>query len=203
MGAAARSRMHIRANSLMRNIKVWPTNSGVEIFLDIAGGMGKGNNLMHSQTCLQNCFSNRRIKYFMRAARHIIGFMLIAALLASGLPYFSPDGASRGRTTDLRDAIALVREFARTAENPETFASSLKKTISAFQEIAGLKTTVLKAKDSGKPPFTPNFDLPCLLSLNGISIPVNDGTRIFQSLFHFHSVINSPASPPPEKSPVC
>jgi len=146
---------------------------------------------------------NRRIKYFMRAARRLICFALIAAVLASGQAYFRSEDASRDRVVDLKDAVLLVKEFARTAENPQTFSINMGMMVSAFHVVAGLKTTIFKAKDSGTAPSTHGFDFPCLLSSHDFSFPVNGWTSIPQSLFDFHSTISSPASPPPEKSPVC
>jgi hypothetical protein len=46
----------------------------------------------------------------MKTTRHIIIFLMITALLVSGLPYFAAEDMDRDSRIDLKDAILSVRD---------------------------------------------------------------------------------------------
>ena len=73
----------------------------------------------------------------MRALKKILIFHLVMLLLASGLPHFMGEDASRDHRIDLADAVLLVQDFARTAQEPGAFHAQVEKMFSALHVGGG------------------------------------------------------------------
>ena len=135
--------------------------------------------------------------------RHLLITTLIVALLFSGLPPLIPEDATRDTRVDLKDAILLVREFARTAENPADFSASVKRAVSALHAAAGLKT-MIKSEGSPKSTAPPFFiRLPYLVGSFHHFFPSTDGVKISEPSIIYRSVDLRSDSPPPEHGPAC
>ena len=139
----------------------------------------------------------------MQTVRHILSITLVFAILASGLPVFSPEDVNRDSTVDIRDAILSVKGFARTADSPAEFTANFENAVSALQALAGLKT-IIKPADNAKSataPFT--LDLPYLISSIHFLLPANNSLQLFKITSFYESFISAPNSPPPQNSSVC
>jgi hypothetical protein len=143
----------------------------------------------------------------MNIARQIISVMLAVAIVASGLPLFSPEDASRDGMVDLQDAILLVKDLAVTAEKPDSFAASFRKTLSAIAVVAGLKQrTAQDNSDKSAPTKSQSItfpDLTCLLSAFQLPSPATSSILYGEQISHYRSLTISPASPPPRVTPFC
>ncbi len=101
----------------------------------------------------------------MKTSRHITVFLMITALLVSGLPHFAAEDMDRDSRIGLKDAILSVREFVRSAAEPGKFAEKTGNTLSTLQAGAGLKTVIQKADDKNFSPPNPHFLLSFLFFL--------------------------------------
>jgi len=111
----------------------------------------------------------------MQCIKHILSAIVIAALILSGVPVFSPDDASRDNRVDLEDAVLRVRDFAQTAEDPEMFAAGVEKAISALNAVAGLKAIISNHTEISAKPVCSDF---CLISVFNFSIPSDRGREV-------------------------
>ena len=133
----------------------------------------------------------------MRTAKHILSIFLILAMLTAGLPYFRLEDASRNNRVDLEDAILLIKEFARTAEEPAGFKSSAEKVFSALHVAAGLKTVIKKAGDETSSTSSISLEIPYLISSNApVTLPDMISKLPAETLL-FESIISGPSTPPP------
>lgn len=139
----------------------------------------------------------------MRALKQVIVGFLTVAIIASGLPCFSPEDASRDGQVDLRDAILLVKNFAASATEPDTFSSSLQQMHNAISVVAGLKKVVSMDNDqqsSDSQSITIYPDLSYLLAAFDFTFTPIAGTQTFEQTFAYQSLELPPASPPPRFS---
>jgi len=139
----------------------------------------------------------------MRTVKLIISVILMVALFASGLPLFSPEDASGDGVINLRDAVLLTRNFAKSAENPANFAGSAKKMFAAMHVVAGLTENIKPGNDAKSTPIRQLFNLrqesPFLLASScNIIPPTNNYLAVFEQSFHYQSIVISPSPPPPE-----
>ncbi len=132
----------------------------------------------------------------MQATKHILSVILIAAILISGLPMFSPEDKNRDSRVDLEDVILQVRELARTAEGPGSFTASMEKTLSALHLLAGFKT-VFKADTTKSSVNSFSLNLPYLISALSFLDPSYNYYRASEKNLSYQSVILTPISPPP------
>jgi len=139
----------------------------------------------------------------MQTARHILSAILVFAMLASGLPLFSPEDANRDSRVDLEDAILCVQDFARTADNPAAFTANFEKTVSALQVVAGLKTVITSAGDAKSITASPGLDSPYLIASFDFSFAPAACSEPAAQLFYYQSILFSPDSPPPQASSIC
>jgi len=139
----------------------------------------------------------------MQTVRYILSAILIFAMLASGLPLFSPEDANRDSSVDLKDAILCVQDFARTADNPAAFTANFEKTVSALQVVAGLKTVITSAGDTKSLTASLTLDSPYLASLFDFSFAPAACSKPAGQSFYYQSILSSPDSPPPQDSSVC
>ena len=133
----------------------------------------------------------------MNSFKHLLSLILMAAILFSGLPVFSPEDATRDTRIDLKDAILLVRNFARTADDPASFAASVKKALSGLHAVAGLKTVIKASDDKQSSTAPPGLELPSLISSYSFPVPANDSTQVKEKQISYKSIVLSPNSPPP------
>ena len=135
--------------------------------------------------------------------KHLLILILMFSMVLSGLPMFSPEDATRDTMLDLKDAILLVKDFARTAENPADFSASVKRVVSALHAAAGLKT-VIKAVGGPKSTVTP---VTAKIHYLGASFqhpfPSTNGVKIPEPRVYYKSIDPIPDSPPPEHRSVC
>jgi len=139
----------------------------------------------------------------MQTARYILSTILVFAILASGLPFFSPEDANRDSRVDIRDAVLCVQDFARTADTPEAFKANFENAVSALQVVAGLKTVITSAGDTKSLTASPTLDSPYLTSLFDFSLAPAACSKPAGQSFQYQSVLSSPDSPPPRYSSIC
>ncbi|MDM8523400.1 hypothetical protein QUF80_08510 [Desulfococcaceae bacterium HSG8] len=132
----------------------------------------------------------------MQKTRHILSIILIAAMLLSGLPLFSPEDASRDNQVDLQDAILWVKDFVRTVDSPVQFTASVEKVLSTLNVVAGLKTTIRKGGDvkSGAKSVISDF---CLISSNDYPMFSGNSSYMCDQLYSYSSADILPEFPPP------
>lgn len=139
----------------------------------------------------------------MQTAKNILSITLVFAMLASGLPLFTPEDANRDSRIDIKDAILSVRGLAQTADNPATFTANFENAVSSLEVLAGLKTIISSAGDAKSTPASPSLVPPYLISSFDFSfIPVAYSKTAVQ-FFYYQSILSSPASPPPQDSSIC
>jgi hypothetical protein len=134
----------------------------------------------------------------MKTFHRIISLALVAFLLSSGLPLFTPQDANRDTVVGLDDAILHLMDFARTADDPVTFTSSVEKLLSTLQAVAGLKTVLEPDHDtqSSSPAFF--LDSPYLISSYDGSTASNSHFLTYKKSSFYESIVSTPFSPPPE-----
>ncbi len=133
----------------------------------------------------------------MQATKHILSVILVAAILISGLPMFSPEDANRDSRVDLEDVILQVRELARTAEEPGSFTASMEKTLSALHLLAGCKTAI-RADTAKSSVNSFSLNLPYLISSYIPSQKSGNYHAIHKKLISYVSFIITPSPPPPQ-----
>jgi hypothetical protein len=139
----------------------------------------------------------------MQNLKHISIGILAVAVLSSGLPVFAPEDAARDNTVDLKDAILLVRDFARTAENPADFSTMVKRAVSALQAAAGLKT-VIKSDGGPKSTVSPfSIRLPYLVCSFYHVLFSMESAKVPEPSMNYQSIDITPDSPPPRLSSFC
>jgi len=136
----------------------------------------------------------------MQTVRHILSAILVFAMLASGLPLFSPEDGNRDSRVNLEDAILCVQDFARTADNPAAFTANFEKTVSALQVVAGLKTVITSAGDAKSITASPGLDSPYLIASFDFSFAPAACSKPVGQSFYYQSILSSPDSPPPRCS---
>ncbi len=139
----------------------------------------------------------------MRITKYIISPILIVLLLLSGLPVFSPEDANRDISVDLKDAIMQVRDFARTADEPHTFAARVQRALSALHVVAGLKTVVKQANDKNSATNSISLDFPCIISSYSFSEPLLSFTQVSEKPVSYKTFIIAPDTPPPSTVDKC
>jgi hypothetical protein len=133
----------------------------------------------------------------MQATKHILGVILVAAILMSGLPMFSPEDANRDSRVDLEDVILQVRELARTAEEPGSFTASMGKTLSTLRLLAGFKTAI-RADTTKSSVNSFSLDLPYLISAYIPSNQSGNYHNIYEKLISYTAFVITPSPPPPQ-----
>ncbi|RZB30250.1 MAG: hypothetical protein SRB1_02530 [Desulfobacteraceae bacterium Eth-SRB1] len=139
----------------------------------------------------------------MQTVRHILSAILIFAVLVSGLPSFIPEDANRDSRVDLKDAVLHIQDFARTADNPETFAANFENAVSALQALAGLKTVIKPADNAKSVTASPTLDSPYLISSFDFLFAQATYSKPAGQSFYYQSILFSPDSPPPQASSIC
>jgi len=133
----------------------------------------------------------------MLTPRHIISPVLVLLLLSSGMPAFSPEDASRDRRVDLRDAILLVKDFATSAENPESFSESMGRVVSTLNVVVGFASSIQPSSERSSANAPLLVDLTYLVSSsNDLPIP-NTYSMKYPRSATFKSVTIAPTLPPP------
>ncbi len=132
------------------------------------------------------------IAKLMKKIRHILSVILISTLLLSGLPLFSPEDASRNNRVDLEDAVLLVRDFARTAEDPTAFTASVQRVVSTMNVVAGLKAVISQTDDTSFKAISACSDF-CPNYLCDVLISGGNGSQVHGKSFFYGSVAILPA----------
>ncbi len=120
--------------------------------------------------------------------------LLISSWLGIAVWRADPSGNS---TIDLEDAILLMKDFARTAQDPGTFRASIENLVSTLRVVAGLKTVVKPAKDTQSGSTSTSLHLPYLASLYSVSTTSNIWSEVPEAVFYCKSAESKPISPPP------
>ena len=120
--------------------------------------------------------------------------LLITSWLGMAMWGHDPPGSNR---IDLADAILLVKDFARTAENPCAFTASVEKVVTTLHVVAGLKTVIKPAKDTQSANTSSSLNLPYLISSYNVLTAPNIWTQVGENSFHCQSISCTPDSPPP------
>jgi len=139
----------------------------------------------------------------MQITKHVLTIILVFAMLASGLPLFSPEDANRDSSVDLKDAILCVQDLARTADVPSAFAVDFRNAASALQVLAGLKTVIKRADNAKSTTASPSLNSPYLISLFDFSFAPTARSKSVEQSFCYQSILSSPDSPPPKDSSIC
>jgi len=137
----------------------------------------------------------------MKAARHLVTAVLIIVLLSSGIPLFAPEDTNKNSVIDLGDAILSIRDFVRSADNPETFTSNIERTLTTLHIAAGMKTVIKASRGEKSLNSALSFNLPYLAS--SCSFFINSGlpAEIPEYTFQYESIVCSTESPPPRHGP--
>lgn len=126
----------------------------------------------------------------MKTLHHILCLLLIATLMASGTPMFSPEDATMDLRVGLEDAVLRVQDFAKSAEAPAEFSESVARAVSALSVVAGLKTVI--SEDNGMC-TVPNHMDGCMPSLSNISNPSDAKEQVPERSMEYRSMTVSPA----------
>lgn len=134
---------------------------------------------------------------FTRHLRPFLIIFLAAALLTPRTPFFAPEDVNRDARVDLRDAVLGVRVLNESAQEAESFKTSLSKTISALRVLSGFKN-VIKSDENTMTAvvlehygayLTPFFDVSCF-----------DSSILFSSFTNeqYRSITKDVPTPPPK-----
>lgn len=147
----------------------------------------------------QNAFaSNEHGSNRMKTVRKIISGLVVAAIIAGGLPLFSPEDANRDNSVDLRDAILHMRALAQTADGTGVFPEAMVQTLSSMSALAGLNTVIKGDNPPGSHIPPPGLDSPFLIAvLNGINISTFRSI-VFSTNPSYQSVTLVQPTPPPQ-----
>jgi hypothetical protein len=115
----------------------------------------------------------------------------------AGHGHVGTDRSGNGRV-DLADVILLVKDFARSADNPSAFSASVENLVTALRVVAGLKTVIKPAKDTQSANTSSFLDLPYLVSSYNVSTAPNIWTEVGEKSFYCQSIELGPISPPPQ-----
>ena len=85
----------------------------------------------------------------MKTIRLIFAILLCCTVLLRTLPVFFAEDVAMDGYAGLKNAILATGKLAENVEKSETFASDIKRTLSAFQVAVGLKTVIKKADKKG------------------------------------------------------
>ena len=119
-------------------------------------------------------------------------------ILSSGMPVFNPEDANRDSRINLEDAILHVRDFARTADDPEAFTSGLGKAIATLKAVAGLKSYYKPANDSKSSNKLTNLNTIYLIPSINILIPSESYSPVSIVSSDYDSIPFLPETPPPQ-----
>jgi hypothetical protein len=135
----------------------------------------------------------------MRRIRLTLHILLIAFLLASGIPVFGPGDVNRDGTVGLEDAIMGVKGFARSAENPSAFTEAVASALTSLSVAAGLTASIIPARDQSSQTTSSYFLQACYTLPSPIDFTSSD--PLFRvrgaDVFLYQSIILLRASPPP------
>ena len=131
--------------------------------------------------------------------KRYITILLLPLLISSWLSMamWGHDRSGNGRI-DLEDAILLVKDFARSADNPSAFTASVENLVTTLRVVAGLKTVIKPAKDAQSANTSSSLDLPYLISSYNVSTAPNIWTEVGEKYFNCQSIEPEPISPPPQ-----
>ena len=134
----------------------------------------------------------------MRTAKSIIPFILIIAILSSGLPIFSPNDVNKDDKITLEDLIISVRDFSNTADRPASFTSNMKRVLSTLNVVVGLKTEIKTANDVQSMSSVSSLNLTYLTPTKPILNQSDNHWKIIEKPFFYKSFVSSPDTPPPK-----
>lgn len=127
----------------------------------------------------------------MKIIRHILTFMLIISLLASGLQRFVPEDSDRNGRIDLSDAVLSAKSFAKASQN---FKQNFGKMVSAMYVAAGLKT-VIQANDVSATAFS--SDIVFLLSFFTFVFSLCMFSKVYDKKLFYRTLTTEPPMPVP------
>ena len=134
----------------------------------------------------------------MGTAKTILSALLILAVLLSGLPISSLEDANRDSRVDLEDAIRQVRDFARTAYEPEAFKSTIEKAVSTLRIIAGVKANLKPDNDTKSRPIHLSLDSSYILSTVSFLFHLGICSQVSERSYFYQSIVIRPEIPPPK-----
>ena len=133
----------------------------------------------------------------MRAIRNILHFVLILAILSTGMPLYLAGDANRDHRVDLADAILRVQGVARTAEQPAAFRENLEEALITLSTVAGFNKAIKADRGQAAQPNVGGLNVWIPDAGRGAEflpsawIPAQDGTLLY------HSPALAPLTPPP------
>lgn len=127
---------------------------------------------------------------FMKTLRHILCLILIATLMASGIPMYNSEDATMDLRVGLEDAVLRVQDFARSAETSAGFSESVARAVSTLNVVAGIKAVISEDKGSWVAPV--HFKC-CLISLSNISIASDGNEQVLDRPMGYETRVVSPA----------
>ncbi len=127
----------------------------------------------------------------MKIIRHILIFMLLITLLASGLQRFVPEDSDRNGRIDLSDVVLSVKSFAKTSQN---FKQNFGKMVSAMYVAAGLKT-VIQSNDT--PATAGSADIVFLLSFFVFTFSLCIFSKVYDKKLLYRTLTIEPPMPVP------
>jgi hypothetical protein len=133
----------------------------------------------------------------MRAIRHLLTLILIAAVLCSGLHHFQRGDLNRDNRLSLEDAILHIKNEALLVGNLSAVITKIKNAHAILQVLAGLKENIKPANEKNLA-FYP--ELTYLLASNAMLTVSDEFSQVSESYLLYQSITIPPASPPPRRA---
>ena len=134
----------------------------------------------------------------MHTIKHILSLSLVAVILFSGFPVFSPEDTNRDNRVDLADVILNVKVLVQTAEQQGSFTQGVENAILSLQVLAGLNIFIKSKKNTKHNINTLTPDYTCLISSKIIPPKSLSGWQLSDRPLIFESTLHLPDKPPPE-----
>jgi hypothetical protein len=133
----------------------------------------------------------------MQTTKYILSALLIATLLATGLPSFNPNDATRPNSMLLEDAILSAQALARSTQHPGSSEVEIKKALSSLSVAAGLKTTIQTDNHDESVLAFSLTDSPFLISSSCLPDASHHNQAIYNLNISYQSFLCNLTSPPP------
>jgi len=133
----------------------------------------------------------------MQTTKYILSALLIATLLATGLPLFNRNNDSLPNSVLLEDAILSAQALARSAQNIGSSEAEIKKALSSLSVAAGLKTTIQTDNHDESVLAFSLSDSPFLIASSCLPVSAPYNESIYNLNISYQSFLCNLTPPPP------
>lgn len=112
----------------------------------------------------------------------------------------SPEDANRDKRVDLEDAILHLKEFAKTAENHDSFVFVAEKTISTLKVLAGVNCKIGPNEETKSKASAVSLKYLYLPTTIDLTVRSENSFALDESSFSYQSISKKPVTPPPERA---